>query len=355
MTRALLVLLVAACGARSRVAERERAPGGLEPIEPGTREPELLSATACARCHAAQHDEWSRSRHAAAWTNGIFRREYREQPRPWCVNCHAPLAPQVAEVAAAGGGRLADEGVGCASCHVRDGRIVARSQRPGSPHRTLALPDFGRAATCANCHQFEFPHFDADGAVRRLTSFPMQATVAQFERGPHARAEEACLSCHATTSGGHLFPGGHDDDMLRRAVTLDVCRHDGQVVMTLENRGAGHHVPTGDVHRHMNLRVWRSTAPEKLYEAFLGRRFTPVEDGGKITSWDSTLAPRERRRYAVDDAALGDGGPLRFELRYVYTADENPTHSRDPGEPTSRVIYERSAAFEELPPCATPP
>jgi hypothetical protein len=354
VTRGLLPLLLAAACASRAPAPAERRPGGLEPIDPGTREPRLLSASACAGCHPEEHAEWSASRHAVAWTNGIFRREYRDKPRAWCVRCHAPLDAQVAEVAR-GGGPLADEGVGCATCHVRAGRIVARERRPGSPHDTLTRRDFGGAATCAGCHQFEFPHFDADGEVRRLTSLPMQATVAQFERGPYARAEDACRSCHALSPAGHRYPGAHDPAMLARAVALELCRAGGEVVMTLENRGAGHNVPTGDVHRHMNLRAWRSAAPERLYEAFLGRRFTPLETGGKRTTWDSTLAPRERRRYVVDEAALGEDGPLRFELRYVYTADENPGRGRDPGEPTSRVILSRSANFEELPSCEPPP
>jgi hypothetical protein len=328
----------------------ERRPGGLEPIDPGTSSRHLLSAAACAGCHPDEHAEWQRSRHAAAWTNGIFRREYREQPRAWCVRCHAPLAAQVAEVAA-GGGPLADEGVGCASCHVRGGTIVARERRPGSPHETLVRADFGDESTCAGCHQFEFPHFDPDGEVRRLTDQPMQATVAQFRRGPYAKSEGACRACHAL----HRFPGAHDPAMLARAVALRLCRARGELVMTVENRGAGHHLPTGDVHRHLNLRAWRSAAPERLYEAFMGRRFTPLPEGGKQTTWDSTLAPRERRQYRVAQAELGEDGPIRFELRYVYTADEVPTRGRDPGEPTSRVIIDRSADFEELPACATSP
>jgi len=116
--RALLaVVALAACAGESRpppqpaAAEpsvwRVRGPGGLEPIEPGTRDPALLRASACASCHPAEHAEWASSRHAAAWTNGIFQREYRDVPRRWCVHCHAPMTPQVAEVA---GGAAADGG-----------------------------------------------------------------------------------------------------------------------------------------------------------------------------------------------------------------------------------------------------
>jgi hypothetical protein len=137
--------------------------------------------------------------------------------------------------------------------------------------------------------------------------------------------------------------------MLRRALEVEVCRDGGDVVLGLKNRGAGHRVPTGDVHRHAVLRAWRSAAPERLYEIFVGRRFAPAADGGKDVIWDSTLAPGERRRWRVADAALGDDGPVRWELRYVYTIDENPR--RDPGEPTVTPVAEGSSPFLELPRC----
>jgi hypothetical protein len=269
------------------------------------------------------------------------------------VHCHAPLAAQVAEVAA-GGGPLADEGVGCAACHVRAGRIVARQRRAASPHDTLVSPGFGGPASCGNCHQFDYPVIDDDGEVRRLSPHPMQATLAQFHAGPHARIDDGCRGCHALSPFAHRYPGAHDPGMLEQALAVELCRAGAVAVLSIENRGAGHHVPTGDVHRHLNLRLWRSSAPERLYEAFLGRRFQPVDEGGKKTVWDSTLAPRERRRYRVPAAQLGgdDGEPLRLELRYVYTSDENPRPTRDPGEATSRVVVARSAAFEELPACA---
>jgi cytochrome c554/c'-like protein len=342
--RALLVLL-AGCGAAP--ALRERPPGGLEPIDPGTTRAALLSARACGACHATQLRAWQASRHALAWTNGIFHREYRDQPRDWCIHCHAPLAPQVAQ-ARAGGGSLADEGVGCAACHVRGGRVVAAERRRGSPHDTLVQPDFGGPRTCANCHEFGFPVIDGDNQVRALTAHPMQATVSQYLAGPYARGEDGCRACHDS----HAFAGGHDPAMLRRALDFTVCRDGGDVVMSLANRGAGHSVPTGDVHRHIDVRAWRSAAPEKLYEAFLGRRFTPDDaGGGKVTIWDSTLAPRARQTWRVADRELGDEGPIHFEVRYIYTVDENPGRGRDPGEPTWRVVAERSAPFAELAPC----
>jgi len=332
--RLALVVLVAACGARA--PEPPRSGGGLRPIDPGTRDPALLSAGACKACHAREHATWSTSRHAAAWTNGLFQREYRDTPRDWCIHCHAPLEPQTLQ-AKQGGGALADEGVGCAACHVRGGRIVARERKPGSPHDAVVSPGFGGADFCGACHEFGFPVIDRSGVVVALTEHPMQATLSQFKRGPYAGSEDGCHTCHLV----HAHPGAHDPGMLRGALKLTACRDEDAAVIALANVGAGHAVPTGDVHRHINVRAWRSSAPERLFEAYVGRRFALAEGGGKRTTWDSTIAPEQTRTWRVPLASLGEADePVNVEVRYVYTADENPPRARHPGEPTSFVIFE---------------
>jgi hypothetical protein len=209
-------------------------------------------------------------------------------------------------------------------------------------------PAFGGPSFCADCHEFGFPVVDDDGEVRRISAFPMQATVAQFHRGPFARSTDGCRTCHLA----HTFPGGHDPAMVSGALAMEVCRDREAVRVSVANRGAGHHVPTGDVHRHFYARVWRPSAPERMFEAFLGRRFVPEPAGGKRTTWDSTLAPRERRAWPVALADLGGDpdDPVAWELRYVYLLDETPRQK--PGEPATLLVAEGRARFEELPACA---
>ncbi|MGN6105053.1 MAG: hypothetical protein ACTHU0_08115, partial [Kofleriaceae bacterium] len=81
-----LAAALAACGVSSSTAPapvREAPPawqvrpeGGTRAIDPGAAPDELLDARGCAACHAAIVEEWSGSRHAAAWTNSIFQTEY---------------------------------------------------------------------------------------------------------------------------------------------------------------------------------------------------------------------------------------------------------------------------------------
>jgi hypothetical protein len=329
-----------------------RGRGGLAVIEPGTRDLDLIDAAACQGCHPAEHAEWAASRHGKAWVNGIFRREYRELPRKWCVRCHAPLAPQFDQVMA-GGGPLADQGVSCAACHVRGGALVARRRRPGSPHATIESADFGSPEFCADCHQFEFPLIER-GEVVGLSRHPMQDTVAEFRAGRFAGIPGGCRACHADSPAGHAYAGAHDPAMLERAIGVALCRRGDALVVALDNRGAGHAVPTGDVHRHIYARVWRSSAPEGLFEIFLGRRYDGEAATGKRTVWDSRLSPGERREHAVALAALGGEAdePINLELVYVYTGDERPLRHRDPGEPTRRIIADDRLELAAVSPCA---
>lgn len=123
----------------------------------------------------------------------------------------------------------------------------------------------------------------------------------------------------------------------------------------LSNVGAGHTVPTGDVHRHLVLRAWVSTEPERLYEAYLGRRFEPDPDGGRRVISDTRIPAGEWRDYDVDLAWISTGaGPVNLLLRYVYVADEFPQGPRKPAEPVFVDLYRQRTPIEALEPCHRP-
>jgi hypothetical protein len=358
-TRAALVALALASCSRAEPASGP-APGLAPVIVPGaSSEP-----ASCAGCHPAEHAEWSVSRHAAAWTDPIFQAEFARGRPAWCVGCHAPLAPDPLDVDDEDA--RASQGVGCAGCHLRDGRMVSLRAAPGSPHDTVVDPAFGTTALCARCHEFSFPILGERGRLERYTGEPMQATVSQFLQSGLAGAME-CADCHAANGAGHAFPGSHDPAMVASALAISLCHarrpggrsgeHDAELVIELANQGAGHNVPTGGVHRHMVLRAWRSTSPEQLWEAYLGRRFRPLPGGGKETVLDTTLAPDERRRFRVPHDRLGPAGespgkshdePINVELRYVYALDE---HTPLDGAVISRVIWRRRTSIAHTPRC----
>ncbi|HUS67322.1 MAG TPA: hypothetical protein VMZ28_22445 [Kofleriaceae bacterium] len=269
----------------------------------------------CESCHAAEQAEWMTSRHAAAWSDPIFQAEFAKGRPEWCVGCHATEADR-------------DRGVGCTACH--PGGVAADA----SP------------AACARCHEFNFPILGAHGRLVRYTDEPMQATVSQWRASSLSAAVE-CGDCH----GEHGFRGSHDPDLVAGALALEVCRGGrDRVVVTATNRGAGHNIPSGGVHRRIALRVWRSSAPERLHEDALGRRFRVLPDGGKETTSDTTIPPggAHRAEIALDDLGGAADEPLNVELRYVYALDEAADLG---GAVLSRVIHHRRDAPADLPPC----
>lgn len=352
--RVLGVIALAACSTPAVPSPpREAVPawsarpsGGTRPIDPGTTDDALLDATGCRQCHAAIVDEWSQSRHALAWTNGIFQREYAARPQAWCVNCHAPLTTQQQALA----GPRAAQGVDCATCHVRGGKLVSKQRDKASPHATIVDASFGSPAFCADCHQFTFPVLDERGAATAMTKHPMQTTVSSFAAGPYGRERDGCMTCHGSRTN-HAFAGAHDAGMREAAVEVTWCARGGALDIGVRNANAGHAIPTGDIHRHMYLRIWRSSAPEAMFQAFFGRRFEPADDGGKRTVWDSTIAPRETKRFDLQASALGgdDDEPINLELVYVFIEHEFPRKS---DEPTTASITRQRLAPTEIPPCA---
>jgi hypothetical protein len=282
-------------------------------------------AQRCETCHTAEHAEWLTSRHAAAWVDPIFQAEFAHGRPAWCVGCHAPLASGADDPRAA-------EGVGCEGCHPRgDGAGV------GSPE------------ACARCHEFNFPVLGEHGRLERYTDQPMQATVSQWRASGMSEAVE-CGDCHRLSPAGHAFSGSHDADMVAGALDLSLCRADRTIAIAVTNRGAAHNVPSGGVHRHMALRAWRSSAPERMADDFLGRRFRLLPDGGKRTTSDTTIAPGGTHRTELALASLGGTAdePVNVELRYVYARDE--TADLDHAV-LSRVIHQRRVAPADLPRC----
>jgi hypothetical protein len=331
-----------------------RPGGGAQLIDIGTNDRAQHDVAACRTCHAEIVDEWANSRHALAWTNSIFATEYRVKPQQWCVNCHAPTQLQQAALGS-GDTSLADQGVDCATCHVRSGHMVSKQRAPSSPHATVADTTFGSPAYCADCHNFEFPMLGVRlGEVTAMTKHPMQTTVTQFSQGPYASNRDGCMMCHGSKRN-HAFAGAHSLAMLEGAIATVVCRDRSALNVSVTNIGAGHNVPTGDIHRHINVRVWRSSAPENLFEGFIGRRFEVADDGGKKTTWDSTLAPKQKLDYSIVESELaGDSDePINVQLDYVYVLNEFAPLRLRPTEPITASVFSKRQRWADIPLCGT--
>jgi hypothetical protein len=262
-----------------------------------------LPATACAECHEAQHAAWTRSRHAQAWTDPLFRASFaRARMRGWCRNCHVPLVEQQRVMGAHPDDPLVVEGITCVVCHVRGGVVLA-ARAPSADARVahaireepaLRSPEF-----CGGCHQFAQPVLDQ--FPLRDTPVWAQSTVLEWER---SGARTTCQGCHFET---HESGGGHDLERLRKALVVQV----NQRTLTLSLKDVGHRLPTGDPFRQLVLEACAGPCAPALASWRFRRTF---ELQGQLVRerGDTRLTPGEARSVTLPE------GATRWQLRLVY-------------------------------------
>lgn len=300
---------------------------GLRPLRDVTAPPQVdsLSARACATCHEAHAAQWATSRHAAAFTNALFRASFSRDRRAWCVNCHAPLPEQRRPALSPQAGRdtsLLEEGVTCAACHVRGGEVLsARVPRPEAlqAHPVRHEPRLATAEACTGCHQFNVPHVEA--RPLRYTDVPMQDTGAEWASSRAAAEGLTCQGCHMGAAG-HTFPGAHTPGYVAGALAVTFREEGRALVAEVRAQGVGHRVPTGDPFRRLRLRLCRDEAcAAPLATRYLSRHFRGSVEGvrpGKDTTVPvetATTAPVRRLEFPL--ARLPSAGVLHWRLDYL--------------------------------------
>lgn len=287
-------------------------PGPDDPRRRGAPQARAALQARCPSCHAAEAEHWQASQHASAWSSAAFQAAFAVEPLPFCQGCHAPEAASDAGLADLGEDWAARTGVGCVSCHVEPGeaRIWTAGDRlehehEREPERGCVLPisrspAFGGPQACAGCHEFAFPEPAQDG--RALL---MQSTVA--EHAASAAATRSCSGCHMPSERSHSFPGAYDLDMLRRSLAIEARRDADALVLELRPDAVGHAVPTGDLFRRLEIRLFAvddDGHQRALDRRWLGRRFAPRTHVDGLVRYDE-----------LGDDRIGPGGhTLRFEL-----------------------------------------
>jgi hypothetical protein len=209
-----------------------------------------MTDAACIECHPDEAAQWQGSPHQTSYLESTFQAAIDREPRAYCRGCHAPLSNGGAEVSAV----AARIGVGCTSCHVRDGSILAS---PGTgepevaPHAVTRTAALMGTDTCAGCHEFDFP----DTALRDRP-LAMQRTITEHAASPYA--DVGCADCHmprgADGQRSHAFVASRDPDLVRDAVEVEAVRTGPTTVrITLRAARVGHAFPTGDLLRRVEV------------------------------------------------------------------------------------------------------
>jgi len=292
-----------------------------------------LSAEECGTCHIEHYREWETSTHAHAWTDKQFQAEIRKESSPFmCINCHIPLQNQQEFIVTGlvGGDiyqpvmeenpyydkALQQEGITCASCHVRNGTIIGTTGSPNAAHKTVKDVEFLSEHLCISCH-----NANAELTPEVVCTFQ---TGEEWVAGPYFGVKN-CVDCHMETlnrentigfgdtlSHLHNFAGSgipksntHDAVGLNGlAIYSSDIKHtfktNEEIIYTLSvvNALAGHSVPTGDPERFFDFSfVLRNEQGDTIV--------TKTERIGEKWQWypvakklsDNNLEPGEKRTF----------------------------------------------------------
>jgi Cytochrome c554 and c-prime len=342
-----------------------------------------LHADSCGKCHQEIYEEWKTSIHAQAFEDPFFQAYWNRDKHTWvCLNCHAPLENQQPTVikdiprgrverAPQADNRHYDaayerEGVTCAACHVRDGVILGPFDDSAAPHPTAFDPAFRTTQVCYRCHSV------VSGPAQFYNGGPC-GTYTEYE-GKFFMKERGmiCQSCHmpevtrpVATDGPirngrrHLWRGGHDPEMIKRAVAVHVAAEpavvepgkDVRVTLTLVNAGAGHKLPTGDPDRHFTVEFYVEDGDRQVITSqsdTMGRWI--LWQPAIIELYDNRLLPLASREYAFTYRVPADGKNLKIKTRVRYHIQTEGQHAMlvkkyglTAPDPYHFLIYEREA------------
>ena len=332
------------------IAPQGEPPASLAPAQAD------LSAKRCARCHASQARDWEGSIHANAMSPGMhaqLSRVTKPESLTSCLRCHAPLAEQ--HPAEAGyDADLADEGITCASCHLRGWTrhgppTVADSllPLPGYPTKPLAL--YERSDFCLPCHQLQ-PRASVEGR-------PLLDTYREWLTGPYMPRGVQCQHCHMPNRE-HTWKGIHDPDTFRQGYHLEAIAARGtsgvvSVRARLWNVGAGHLLPTTPtpaawLEVELVDAEGRAIAGAKASRR-IGRDIAPRKGGGWIEHEDTRIAPGASLEVAAGwkNGRVGEATHAKITVR-VHPDDyyERLYRARLKGKLDAAVRADYQAALE---------
>jgi len=365
-----------------------------------------LSAGECAACHQTFYDEWRTTIHSQAWFDPYFQTDWQfDNAQHICRLCHTPLDRQqphkvlgyrdkdkwdpILEDNPDFSQELQHQGVTCAACHYRDGKIVGVLGNTHAPHpvRKLDSPN----EVCVRCHIVEGERWDAFfrfppcGTVAEITRTQQQTpspealqkltqllTPEQLKQAGQQETRKGtsgeiagvdiaslgCVQCHMPLAkrplvkGGvvrntrqHLWRGGHDPEMVKKALTIAFAEvkqteEDTRVFqLTLANTGAAHYVPTGTPDRYLTVHLRLLDKQNKvLDERHYTIKRTVMWRPFIVDLWDTRLPRWQPRQYRLEVPANSDAVKVEAEISYHLLAESR--RKRIDYKNTTPISYE---------------
>ncbi|MCC7326560.1 MAG: hypothetical protein IT521_07125 [Burkholderiales bacterium] len=342
---------------------------------------EALRASTCGACHREIYEEWKTSIHSQAWTDPYFQADWKfDELQQVCKNCHIPLDRQQEHKVLGFNdaeklkpvlvdnpefdAQLQHEGVTCAACHFKDGKLLGVNGNLNAPHPVEKLADSNDI--CLRCHIVQGARWDT------FFRYPPCGTAAEIEadagRWPgrsgeltvrHA-SELGCVQCHmplvkrALVEGGqvqearrHLWRGGHDPAMVKQGLEVHFVEIGAGAAdrrafaLTLTNVGAAHFLPTGTPDRHLTVRLRvLDREGHALEEEKHSLKRTTMWRPFIIDLWDTRLQRGQPRTYRIEFPAEGNPAPIAVEAVVRYHLLDEKRRARIGYENTEPIAYE---------------
>ena len=204
-----------------------------------------LKAEECGRCHEEIYQEWKSSIHAQAFHDPFFQAYWKKDKNIWvCLNCHTPLENQqptlVKDIPR---GRVEkafeipnyrfdaeyqQEGVTCAACHVRDGMILGPYDDSVAPHPTNLILHFAlHKSVIVVIAWFPVPRsfmrmLPVGHSLNMKVNFLLRRRADLSELSYAWKCSGLLLRESYSVWPSASLAGGHDPDMIKRAVAVQV-------------------------------------------------------------------------------------------------------------------------------------
>ena len=269
-------------------------------IAPDDTRHAVLRSDQCRSCHTDTHAQWQTSAHGRAFRNEIFQHAFARDQKAWCLNCHAPLWNAQRDGTAVQIAKTPDfdaayaEGIGCVSCHVREGQIVGLHEPQNNQsqfHPVRVDKGLADGEFCAGCHQFNFVHHLEPFAIYEGDEHPMQNVVREMASTNGALYPDGCVSCHYQAGNHSLKSEGKATlrEKLHVKFALEQTnngeRHQLNVHVAMPR--LAHHFPTGDLFRILSVVALNRSGAELYRYDF--RKEVRVVDRALLQ--DTTLKP----------------------------------------------------------------
>ena len=268
----------------------------------------LQKSEECATCHPIIYQEWKNSYHALSsiHKDNAHKAVYEsfitdmkalgKKGNYHCGNCHAPMADNLKELMSGdalpdSGNWTESEGVGCTFCH----RIEAVVEKENfnryrlngdgaynsdlssfgkAPHATRFSMSFLDGQMCMGCHSHNINGKGAKLCVMEEEG-ESNCLLCHMPRVAGAPASDSASTMHRS----HVMAGGHDIDMLRKAVSLkariDTAEDGKSLVIEVTNK-ITHSFPSTSPIRMAFVKVsGKNQAGELVWQNFTE---SPLED-----------------------------------------------------------------------------